>query len=269
MPDRENLFDLSNRTAIVTGGTGAIGSEMSRTLLKAGARVAIWGRTPESVSAVSTELESTTGGKCIGVRVDAGSETEVRQAFSETVKTLGDVQILINCAGGNIGKCSLIDTDMEQFREVLEMNLVAGLMVPTKVVAADWIEKQINGSVINLASMTSYKPLSGVWAYDAAKAGVLNLTRAAAKELAPHRIRVNAIAPGFFVGKQNRDLLYKQGSEELTKRGEAIISRTPFKRFGLIKELAGATLFLACESASGFVTGVSIPVDGGFLVDNI
>jgi NAD(P)-dependent dehydrogenase (short-subunit alcohol dehydrogenase family) len=117
--------------------------------------------------------------------------------------------------------------------------------------------------------MTSYNPLSGVWGYDAAKAGVLNLTRATANEFAPHGIRVNAIAPGFFLGKQNRALLVDAETGKLTPRGQAIIARTPFGRFGEPEELVGATLFLASRKASGFVTGVSIPVDGGYLVHNI
>jgi NAD(P)-dependent dehydrogenase (short-subunit alcohol dehydrogenase family) len=151
----------------------------------------------------------------------------------------------------------------------LRLNLVAGLLVPTKILAARWIERKVKGTIINIASMASYVPLSGVWGYDAAKAGVLNLTQAAAKELAPHGIRVNAIAPGFFLGKQNRALLVDEKTGELTARGQAIIKRTPYGRFGEAAELAGALLFLASPRASGFITGVSIPVDGGFLVDNI
>lgn len=151
----------------------------------------------------------------------------------------------------------------------MELNLVAGLLVPTKVITTWWIKKDMPGSIINLSSMASYTPLSGVWAYDAAKAGVLNLTMASAKEFAPYKIRVNGIAPGFFLGRQNRALLVDQASGELTERGKAIIERTPYGRFGEVQELAGAALFLASNKASGFVTGVTIPVDGGFLADNI
>ena len=142
-------------------------------------------------------------------------------------------------------------------------------MVPTKVIAAYWIEKKIKGSIINLTSMTSYNPLSGVWAYNAAKSGVLNLTRGAANEFARYGIRVNAIAPGFFLGKQNRALLVDPETGEYTERGKAIIAHTPFGRFGKTDELVGATLFLASTRASGFVTGISIPVDGGYLAYNI
>ena len=132
-----------------------------------------------------------------------------------------------------------------------------------------WIKAGTKGAVINIASMGSYVPLSGVWAYNAAKAGVLNLTMAAAKEFAPHGIRVNALAPGFFLGNQNRALLIDSATGELTERGKKIIGHTPFGRFGEVAELSGALLFLASEAASGFVTGVTVPVDGGYLVDNV
>jgi NAD(P)-dependent dehydrogenase (short-subunit alcohol dehydrogenase family) len=117
--------------------------------------------------------------------------------------------------------------------------------------------------------MASFVPLSRVWAYDAAKAAVRNLTMATAKEFAPHGIRVNALAPGFFLGNQNRALLIDQSTGELTERGRKIIAHTPFGRFGQVSELAGALLFLASSAASGFVTGITLPVDGGYLVDNI
>jgi NAD(P)-dependent dehydrogenase (short-subunit alcohol dehydrogenase family) len=142
-------------------------------------------------------------------------------------------------------------------------------VVPTQVVCGHWVAGGVKGSVINLASMGSYVPLSGVWAYNAAKAGVVNLTMASAKEFAPKGIRVNAIAPGFFLGKQNRALLVDEKTGDLTPRGRDVIARTPMGRFGDARELVGAALFLASAEASGFVTGVCIPVDGGFLVDCI
>jgi NAD(P)-dependent dehydrogenase (short-subunit alcohol dehydrogenase family) len=176
---------------------------------------------------------------------------------------------LINAVGGNIGKAPLIETQMDQFEEIMRLNLIAGLMVPTKVFGAYWIENKIKGAIINLTSMASYNPLSGVWAYDAAKAAVLNLTQGMANEFAPYGIRVNAIAPGFFLGKQNRALLIDEKTGEYTERGKAVINHTPYGRFGEPEELIGATLFLASKRASGFVTGVSIPVDGGYLAFNI
>ncbi|MEE4165615.1 MAG: SDR family oxidoreductase, partial [Desulfocapsaceae bacterium] len=201
--------------------------------------------------------------------VDTGSEEAVRDALSATVSTCGAPDILINAVGGNIGKAPLIEQDIETFERVLHMNLVAGLMVPTKVFGEYWIQNKIKGCIINLTSMASYNPLSGVWAYDAAKAATLNLTVGSANEFAGYGIRVNAIAPGFFLGKQNKALLIDEKTGAYTERGQAVINHTPYKRFGDVTELAGATVFLASDTAAGFITGVSIPVDGGYLAHNI
>ena len=267
----ENLFFLEGRTAIVAGGAGVIGTVMAGALLKAGANVAVWSRTRDSIDQALEHLTAETGAddRLAGFQVDTGDEANVAEALGNTTARWTPPSILINAVGGNLGKGPFIAADLAQFEEVLRLNLLAGLVVPTKVVAAFWIDKGIRGSIINLTSMTSYMPLSGVWGYDAAKAGVLNLTQASAKEFAPHGIRVNAIAPGFFVGKQNRALLYDERSGELTDRGKAIIAHTPYGRFGETDELAGALLFLASQKASGFVTGISLAVDGGYLVDNI
>lgn len=267
----DDLFGLSGHTAIVAGGAGVIGSVMSEALLNAGANVIIWSRSDQSLSQVREKLmrAGESPGRIITYRVDTGDEQEVAQALTHCRAESGPADILINGVGGVMGKCDFIETDLEGFSKTVELNLMAGLMVPTKVVAAHWIKHKIKGTIINLASMASYNPLSGVWAYDAAKAAVLNLTKAAANEFAAHGIRVNAVAPGFFLGKQNRALLVDQKTGELTDRGRAIIARTPWGRFGDVNELVGVTLFLASAKASGFVTGVSIPVDGGYLAHNI
>ncbi len=267
----DELFSLENKTAIVSGGAGVIGTVLTKALLKAGANVVIWSRSQKSIDGALEELNRSVGEpeKTIGIRVDTGIESEVEAALKATENTFGSPEILINAVGGNIGKTDFVDTDIETFKKVLYLNLIAGLMVPTKIVAAYWIRKGIKGSIINLTSMTSYNPLSGVWGYDAAKAGVLNLTQASAKEFADHGIRVNAIAPGFFLGKQNRAILVDQETGEYTDRGKQVLSRTPYGRFGDPEELAGTALFLASRKSSGFITGVSIPVDGGYLVDSI
>jgi len=267
----EEMFSLKGKTAIISGGAGAIGLVMSEALLKAGANVVVWSRSQESIDTALEHLNAVEGaeGKVYGSRVDAGIEDQVEKALKEADEHLGTVDILINGVGGNIGKSSFIKTDMETFNKVLHMNLVAGLMVPTKIIGAYWIDKKIKGSIINLTSMASYNPLSGVWAYDAAKAATLNLTMAAANEFASYGIRVNAIAPGFFLGKQNKALLVDQETGEYTDRGKAVIGHTPYGRFGDVKELAGATVFLSSDAAAGFITGVSIPVDGGYLIHNI
>jgi len=167
---------------------------------------------------------------------------------------------------GNRGKGPFVKTDVGLFEEILRLNLCAGFLVPTKIIVSRWIEEGVKGTVINIASMASCKLLSGIWAYDAAKAGVLNLTKAYAKEFAPHGIRVNAIAPGFFLGKQNRTFLIDEKTGKLTERGRTVIDRTPFGRFGKGEDLEGVVLFLVSSAASGFITGVTLPVDGGYLV---
>jgi NAD(P)-dependent dehydrogenase (short-subunit alcohol dehydrogenase family) len=265
----DERFGLAGKTIVLTGGSGVLAGSMAAALLRAGANVSLWGRNPETLqeAALKADAAADSRGRVHWVVGDASSESSVADAVRATAERFGGLDVLINAVGGNRGKTPFVDTDVALFEDVLKLNLIAGLLVPTKVVCRWWIESKARGSVINLASMSSYVPLSGVWAYDAAKAGVLNLTMAAAKEFAPHGIRVNAIAPGFFLGKQNRSLLMDDTTGELTQRGRDIISRTPGARFGEPDDLAGAVVFLSSEKASGFVTGICIPVDGGFLVD--
>ncbi|MEW5813952.1 MAG: SDR family oxidoreductase [Spirochaetota bacterium] len=265
------MFSLRGKTAVITGGGGVLAGSISEALLKAGANISLWGRGHESLDIAYDNLINVggTGERLQTVVVDTGDEEALKNAVKVTEKKFGSFEVLVNGVGGNRGKSSFIETDIEQFESVLKLNLIAGLMAPTKVIAANWIEKKIKGTIINLASMASYIPLSGVWAYGAAKSGVMNLTMAAAREFAPFGIRVNAIAPGFFLGKQNKALLIDETSAQLTPRGKAVIDHTPFGRFGDASEIAGCVLFLASDKASGFVTGITVPVDGGYLVSNI
>jgi len=271
----ESLFGLRGSVVVVTGGGGALPSSIAVAFAKAGAKVALWGRGthhPMTEAAEQVLLQAELPVKSadvVGITVDTASSPACEAAFDETLKSLGMPDILLNGVGGNMGRSSFLSFDEKVFDDVVRLNLMAGLMVPSRVFAKRWVAAGVKGSMINMTSMTSYKGLSGVWAYDAAKAGVLNLTQALAKELAPHGIRVNAVAPGFFVGNQNRALLFDEKTGELTARGQAIIARTPFGRFGEYEELWGAVLYLASPKAAGFVTGVSIPVDGGYLSDNI
>jgi NAD(P)-dependent dehydrogenase (short-subunit alcohol dehydrogenase family) len=270
----EEMFGLTGKTVAITGAGGVIAGAMAEALLKAGGSVSLWAHRWHSAEAASRRLVEAGAVESAADRIqpleaDASSESSVRAALEAAERRFGGVDVLINCAGGNRGMSRFLDLDVKQFEEVLSLNLVAGLVVPSRVLAARWIEKKRPGCIINLASMSSFIPLSGVWAYDAAKAAVRSLTMATAKEFASHGIRVNAIAPGFFVGNQNRALLIDAATGELTERGRKIIAHTPFGRFGKVTELAGALLFLASEAAAGFVTGVTLPVDGGYLVDNI
>lgn len=274
---------LTDSTAIITGGTGAIGSSFAKALILAGAKVAVLGRgrtvsVEESVKKITAELSQDAAfdipgdisEQIIGYTCDTSQETEFQATLERIQKDMGMPNILINAAGGNKGKADFTDLDVDTFKEVVSMNLIGGLVVPSKITAKLWLDKGVAGSIINIASMASYIPLSGVWAYGASKAGVLNLTAGMAKEFAGGKIRVNGIAPGFFVGNQNKHLLYSDYEKgELSPRGESIIGHTPFGRFGSLEELNGALLFLCDNSQSGFITGVTIPVDGGYLIDNI
>jgi NAD(P)-dependent dehydrogenase (short-subunit alcohol dehydrogenase family) len=269
----DELFSLKSDIAVITGAGGSIPFSIAHALLNAGAQVSLWGHgvhTP--IEDVVTELRNKTEKvKAVhGVTVDTGDEDAVIAALSCTEKEIGRPTILINGVGG-VGNLSVfIQTDMHDFKKILNNNLLAGCIIPIKMFAASWIKHSVKGSIINIASMTSFIPMPGIWAYNAAKAGVVSMTRALAVEFAPYGIRINAIAPGFFIGKQNKHILIKDEEKgEYTDRGKAIINRTPFRRFGNVKELSGITLLLASNRASGFITGTCIPVDGGYLSHNI
>jgi NAD(P)-dependent dehydrogenase (short-subunit alcohol dehydrogenase family) len=266
----EEMFGLAGKTTAITGGGGVIAGALAEALLKAGGNVSLWDINQKSADAARERLSASTGAadRILALQADAGDEQSVKTAAEITEQKLGGMHVLINCAGGNRGQTRFLDLDVKQFEDIIRLNLVAGLVVPTRVVAARWIQSKTKGCIINMASMSSYIPLSGVWAYNAAKSAVMSLTMATAKEFAGQGIRVNALAPGFFIGKQNRALLIDQKGE-LTERGKKVIGHTPFGRFGDTSELAGALLFLVSNSAAGFVTGVTLPVDGGYLIDNI
>jgi NAD(P)-dependent dehydrogenase (short-subunit alcohol dehydrogenase family) len=269
----EKMFSLEGKNIIITGGAGSIAGVLASELVKAGAKVCLWGRgTNHPVAEAVEKVSAAAGipGRVFGVTVDAGLEADIPGAIAETEKLMGVPNALINGAGGNKGKGPFVDVDIALFKEIVEMNLLAGFIVPTKIIAKYWIDKKIAGAIVNFTSMGSYVPLSGTWAYCSAKSAILNMTQATAKEFAPYGIRVNAVAPGFFVGHQNKALLIKDEAKgELTDRGKAVIAHTPFGRFGKHEELAGAMVFLLSDAASGFVTGVSLAVDGGYLVQNI
>ena len=262
-----DMFSLENKIVLITGGAGVIASSMAEALLKAGAKVMLWDYLEEPLKTLAARLDNP---GLFTLKVDITREQEITQALETTEKTAGLPNVLINAVGGNRGKCAFTDLVVEDFESVVRLNIMAGLVIPTKHIVARWMKDGIKGSIINIASMASYIPLTGVWAYGAAKAAVVNLTMGTANEFAPYGIRVNAIAPGFFIGKQNKDLLIKnEATGELTDRGKSVINHTPFKRFGDISELNGVTIFLAADKASGFITGTTIPVDGGYLIHNI
>ncbi|WP_037572628.1 SDR family NAD(P)-dependent oxidoreductase [Spirochaeta cellobiosiphila] len=266
---------FDNQIIVITGGTGAIGSSFVKAFVKERAKVVVLGRgktvpIEKAIDTIKSEIVEDLHPLLWGIACDVSDEKDVASMLQTVEKKWGTPDILINAAGGNKGKSNFIDVDIETFKEVLEMNLLGGLVVPSKLISKLWIDKKMEGTIINVASVASYLPLTGVWAYDASKAGVMNLTAGLANELAQYKIRVNGICPGFYIGHQNRDLLYSDYSKgELSQRGKDVIAHTPFGRFGQVEELNGTLLYLADKSQSGFVTGVTIPVDGGYLINNI
>ncbi|RPI18254.1 MAG: SDR family oxidoreductase [Acidobacteria bacterium] len=265
----ESTFGLQGKTAVITGGAGTLCGAIGEAYIRAGGNVILWDIRAEALSARVGQLNEACGccGRVDAVEVDLLNEPSIQEALTKSVTKFGRVDVLVNGAGGNRGKCALTDVKEEDFEFVLKLNLIAGCLLPTKHFARYWIENRIRGAVLNIASMAAFSPLSGVWAYSAAKAAVMNQTMAHAKELAPWGIRVNGIAPGFFVADQNRRLLLNEDGS-LTQRGRDVIAHTPMQRFGDPNDLAAAAVFLAADGAA-FVSGVTLPVDGAFLCHSI
>jgi NAD(P)-dependent dehydrogenase (short-subunit alcohol dehydrogenase family) len=263
-----NLFDLSNKTAVVIGGTGALGGAMARALAGAGANVCIIGRNEERGQQRVSEIQNA-GGKAFFQSADAMEKTSLEAARAGVLlQSGGAIDILVNAAGGNRPDATLppganfCDLPINAWQNVFDLNLVGGVLLPCQVFGEAMLEKQ-SGSMINIASMSGMIPLSRVVAYSAAKAAVLNLTQFLAREWAQKGIRVNALSPGFFPAEQNKKLLFNDDGG-YSERGGQIINHTPMARFGEAHELAGAIVWLASQKAAGFVTGQNIVVDGGF-----
>ncbi|HRW09590.1 MAG TPA: SDR family oxidoreductase [Caldilineaceae bacterium] len=263
-----DLFSLKGRVAIVTGGTGVLGGAMAAGLAAAGAHVAILGRRAEQAAAVAQKLEAD-GGSAMPLPADVLDTAQLTDARQRVLDQWGRIDVLINAAGGNspdaivFGDVTFFNMKREAFQKMIDLNLT-GSLLPSQVFGEAMAEAK-RGSIINISSMASQRVLTRVIGYSAAKAGIDNFTRWLAVEMA-HKygegMRVNAIAPGFFIGEQNRDfLLTPDGSP--TPRGQQIVSHTPMDRFGEPDELIGAAVWLASD-ASKFVTGIVVPVDGGF-----
>lgn len=265
----EAKFSLEGRTAVITGGAGTLCGAMAKGYLQAGARVMLWDIRQDALDRTVRDIGDACGNpaKASAMVVDLMDEECIAAAVRESAAKLGAFDILINGVGGGRGKAPLVETKLEDLEFVLKLNLLAGCLVPTKHVAKYWIDNGIKGTIINIASMAAFNPLSGVWAYSAAKAGVMNQTIAHAKELAQYGIRVNAIAPGFLVADQNRRLLLNEDGS-MTERGKDVIAHTPMGRFGEPDDLVAAVIFLAAEGAR-FVSGVTLAIDGGYLCQNI
>lgn len=272
--------DLKGQVCVITGGAGVIGSALAVELVKAGVKVAILDRDEQRANQVAAELEKCCecGGVVKGFRADVLNRDLLIEAKQKINSEFGKINILINGAGGNSPKATTqveqIDKDninelektfygldLDGFDFVFDLNF-KGTILPTMVFSTDMLALG-KGVILNISSMNSYKPLTKIPAYSAAKASINNFTQWLAVHLAKTGIRVNAVAPGFFLTNQNRFLLTDEKTGEPTARGKKIIANTPMARYGEVDELAGTVLYLLSD-VSKFVTGICIPVDGGY-----
>jgi len=262
-----SAFDLTDRVAVVTGGYGVLGGALAGGLAAAGARVAVLGRRRDAAEAKAEEIRAA-GGQAMALVADALDEGQLREARGELLRAWGRVDALVNAAGGNVARARndarpVFEVPMDAFDEALRLNL-HGSVVPS-LVFGEAMAGQGAGSIVNISSMAAIRAISGVGGYSVAKAGIDAFTRWLAVDLARRygdRVRVNAIAPGFFISEQNRAVLLTEDGG-YTERARAIIAHTPMGRFGRAEELVGAVQWL-CSDAASFVTGVVIPIDGGF-----
>ena len=264
----QQLFDLSGETTVVTGGAGALCAAMCHALAQVGAKIAVLDLNAGAAETLESDIGSK-GGEAIVVGCNVLNKAGLESAARQVVDTFGRVDILINGAGGNKPQAttsaeqSFFDLPAEALRWVFDLNLM-GAILPSQVFGR-LMAGQKSGVILNISSMNALRPLTRIPAYSAAKAGVSNFTQWLAVHMAQNyspNIRVNAIAPGFFVGEQNRHLLLNEDGS-LTPRGRSIIDHTPQGRFGTPEDLLGTVLWLV-SPASEFVTGIVVPVDGGF-----
>lgn len=274
---QHSFEDLKDKVCVITGGAGVIGKALATGLGAWGVKIAILDLNKEMADKVAAEVRSETGAACIGVGANVLERKSLEGARSEIHTALGKINLLINGAGGNspkataavefVNKDTMADLsktfyglDMSGFEFVFNLNFM-GTILPTMVLSQDMLGS--GGVILNISSMSAYHPLTKVPAYSAAKASINNVTEWLAVHLAPVGIRVNAIAPGFFLTNQNRFLLTDEKTGELTARGHKIINKTPMGRFGEVEELQGTVNFLL-SGMSGFITGICVPIDGGF-----
>lgn len=272
-----------DKVAVVTGAGGTLCSEMARCLAAAGASVVLMGRTEAKLANTQAQIESA-GGRAIIALADVTDNAAVTAGVKTTLDAYGRVDFLINGAGGNQAAAvttlnefepeelgdergdtrGFFNLEMDAFHRVVEVNTM-GTVIPCHAFGRV-MAKQGSGAIVNIASMNSYRPLTRVGAYGMAKAGIVNFTQWLAAYLAPAGVRVNGIAPGFFLNDRSRKLLLTE--DGYSPRGSSIIRQTPLARFGEAPDLIGTLNYLLDDEASGFLTGVTIPVDGGFLSDS-
>ena len=267
-------INLTDKVAVITGAGGVLCSAFSKALAQCGAKVAVLDLNEAAAQKVADEITAE-GNKAIAVKVNCLDSASLNEAHDKVVAAFGPCDILINGAGGNKprgttddeqfdaaveGVKTFFDLDPAGVRFVFDLNVIAALMT-TQVFAKDMIG--CGGNIMNVSSMNAFRPLTKIPAYSGAKSAVSNFTQWLATYLAKSNIRVNAIAPGFFVTNQNRALLFTEDGKPTARTGK-ILAATPMGRFGEADELLGAVLFLLCDEAASFITGVVLPIDGGF-----
>lgn len=269
----EQLFGLSGKVAVITGGSGVLCGEMARALGDLGVKVAILGRDKNKAQKVVDQI-SAAGGTAMAVATDVLDKAALEEARQAITAAWGPADILINGAGGNNKTATtggvniadqldptFFDLDPAGIQFVFNVNFI-GTLLATQVFSRDMVDRKV-GNIVNISSMSAFTPLTKVMSYSAAKAAINSFTAWLATHMAPANVRVNAIAPGFFLTEQNRFLLTDEKTGDLTPRGNTIISATPMKRFGEAAELISALVYLLAPT-SGFTTGTVVPVDGGF-----
>ena len=271
-----NFDDLKGKVCVLTGGGGVIGQSIARGLASAGIKVAVLDIVEKAAVKTAELIVDEFGAEAIGVKADVLNLESMRSAKKAVNNVFGEIDILINGAGGNSPKATagvefvepesdlsktFFGLDIEGFDWVFSLNF-KGTLIPTMVIAEEMVKRQ-SGVILNISSMNSFRPLTKIPAYSAAKASVNNFTEWLSVHLAKSNVRVNAIAPGFFLTQQNRFLLLDEQTEKLTPRGKKILDGTPMGKFGEPEDLNGTVLYLL-SNLSKFVTGIVVPVDGGF-----
>ncbi len=263
-----NLFSVKDNVVVITGGTGVLGTAIAKYLASEGAKVVILGRRKEEGDRIVNDIKAA-GGEALFLVSDVMNLEVVQGNCNEIIEKYGRIDALLNAAGGNMTGATIaptgnfFDVQIADFQKVLDLNLT-GTVIPTQVFLKPMVDAG-KGAIVNFSSMAAFRPLTRVMGYAAAKAGITNFTAFLANEVATKfspKIRVNAIAPGFFLTNQNRSLLTNPDGS-LTERGADVIRQTPFKRFGSPDELCGTIQYLISD-ASSFVTGTVAIVDGGF-----
>lgn len=272
------MAELKGKIIVITGGAGVLCSAMARDLAARGAKVALLGRTGAKVEKLAEQIKAD-GGDALGIECNVLDAKGLKKAHEKVLSVYGKCGVLINGAGGNSPEActtkeaydagdienqdivSFFDLTKAGFDSVFGLNLT-GTVLPTQEFAVDMLES--GGNILNISSMSAYAPMTKVPAYSAAKAGISNLTNWLAVHFADAGIRVNAIAPGFFLTEQNRTLLTNPDGS-LTPRAVKVMNKTPMNRFGKPEELLGAVRFLIDDNEAGFITGITMPIDGGFM----